>query len=45
MTYLKWVKKCYVERMRQILGDPTEFGKAVLKRKKSDHCIHNAFDV
>jgi hypothetical protein len=36
MTYPKWVEKCYVERIRQILGDPVEFGKAVLERKKSD---------
>jgi hypothetical protein len=35
MTYPKWVEKCYVERIRQILGDPVEFGKAVLERKKS----------
>jgi hypothetical protein len=45
MTYPKWVEKCYVERMRQILDDPVEFGKAVLERKKSDHCIHNAFEL
>jgi len=31
--------------MTQILCDPAEFGKAVLERKKSDHCIHNVFDL
>jgi hypothetical protein len=45
MLLSKWVEKCYIERMRQLLGDPTEFGKVVLERKKSDHYIHNAFDV
>ena len=45
MTYSKWIEKCYIERMRQILIDPTEFGKVVLERKKSDHSIQNAFDI
>jgi hypothetical protein len=31
--------------MKQILNDPAEFGKVVLERKKSDHCINNADDV
>jgi hypothetical protein len=44
MTYPQWIQKCYVERMRQILLDPAEFGK-VLERKKSDHCIQNVQDV
>jgi hypothetical protein len=30
LTYPKWIQKCYVERMKQILSDPEEFGKAVL---------------
>ena len=34
-----------IERMRQILSDPAEFGKAVLESKKRDHCIYNADDV
>jgi len=41
MTYPAWITKCYVERIKQILNDPTEFGKAVLERKKRDHCIQN----
>jgi hypothetical protein len=45
LTYPKWIQKCYIERMRQILSDPAEFGKVVLERKKSDHCIQNADDV
>jgi hypothetical protein len=45
MTYPKWIQQCYIERMQQILSNPAEFGKAVLERKKSDHCIQNAEDV
>ena len=40
-----WIQECYIHRMRQILSDPAEFGKVVLERKKSDHCINNAEDV
>jgi hypothetical protein len=45
MTYPKWIQQCYLERMQQILSDPAEFGKVVLERKKSDHCIQNADDI
>jgi hypothetical protein len=45
LTYPQWIKRCYIERMRQILSDPTEFGKVVLERKKSDYCIQNADDL
>jgi hypothetical protein len=45
MTYPKWIQLCYLKRMQQILSDPTEFGKVVLERKKSDHCIQNADDI
>jgi hypothetical protein len=45
MTYPRWIQRCYLERMRQILSNPAEFGKVVLERKKSDHCIQNADDV
>jgi hypothetical protein len=31
--------------MKQILNDPTEFGKAVLNFKKTEHEIHMAHDV
>jgi len=34
-----------MRRMKQILSDPAEFGKAVLESKKRDHCIQNADDV
>jgi hypothetical protein len=45
MTYPRWIQRCYIERMKQILSDPAEFGKVVLERKKSDHCIQNADDL
>lgn len=45
LTYPRWIQRCYIERMRQILSDPAEFGKAVLESKKRDHCIYNADDV
>jgi hypothetical protein len=45
MTYPRWIQQCYLERMKQILSDPAEFGKVVLDRRKSDHCIQNADDV
>jgi hypothetical protein len=28
--------------MKEILTNPTEFGKVVLEEKKRDHCIQNA---
>jgi hypothetical protein len=31
-----------LHRMREILTNPTEFGKVVLEEKKRDHCIQNA---
>jgi hypothetical protein len=31
--------------MRQILSDPTEFGKSVLKFKRSEHDIKNTEDL
>ena len=45
MTYPKWIQRCYIERMKQILSDPAEFGKVVLERRKSNRCIQNADDV
>ena len=39
LTYPKWVQRCYIQRMAQILNDPAEFGKVVLEGKKRDHCI------
>ena len=45
MTYPMWIQQCFNERMRQILTDPTEFGKAVLERKRGDHCISNVEEV
>jgi hypothetical protein len=44
-TYPKWIQQCYIERMQQTLSDPADFGKVVLERKKSDHCIQNADDI
>ena len=44
-SYTDWIQECYIHRMRQILEDPAEFGKVVLERKKSDHCINNADDI
>jgi hypothetical protein len=41
-SYDKWIQDCYLHRMREILTNPTEFGKTVLEQKKSDHCIQNA---
>jgi hypothetical protein len=38
-SYKKWIQECSLHRMREILTNPTEFGKVVLKEKKSDHCI------
>jgi hypothetical protein len=41
-TYKNWIQQCYLHRMREILTNPTEFGKVVLEEKKRDHCIQNA---
>lgn len=38
-SYRNWVQECYLHRMREILTDPAEFGKAVLEQKKHNHCI------
>ena len=40
-TYKNWIQQCYLHRMREILTNPTEFGKMVLEEKKRDHCIQN----
>ena len=32
-------------RMRQLLSESAEFGKAVVESKKRDNCIQNADDV
>jgi hypothetical protein len=42
LTYPKWIQRCYIQRMAQILNDPADFGKVVLEGKKRDHCIQNA---
>jgi hypothetical protein len=42
LTYPKWIQRCYIQRMAQILNDPAEFGKVVLEGKKRDHCVQNA---
>jgi hypothetical protein len=41
-TYQSWIQQCYLHRMKEILTNPTEFGKVVLEEKKRDHCIQNA---
>jgi hypothetical protein len=41
-TYKSWIQQCYLHRMREILTNPTEFGKTVLEEKKRDHCIQNS---
>jgi hypothetical protein len=41
-TYKSWIQQCYLHRMKEILTNPTEFGKVVLEEKKRDHCIQNA---
>jgi hypothetical protein len=43
--YKDWIQECYVERMKQILNSPTEFGKAVLKFKKTEYETHMAHDL
>lgn len=42
LTYPRWIQRCYIQRMAQILNDPAEFGKIVLEGKKRDHCVQNA---
>jgi hypothetical protein len=42
LTYPRWIQQCYIERMKQILNNPAEFGKIVLERRKRDHCIQSA---
>jgi uncharacterized protein YlbG (UPF0298 family) len=39
MTYSEWVERCYKERMKQILTDPTEWGKIMLDEVKRGHCF------
>ncbi len=39
MTYAEWIEQCYLERMKQILTDPAEFGKLVLPRIKDGHLV------
>jgi hypothetical protein len=41
-TYKSWIQQCYLHRMREILTNPTEFGKVVLEEKKRDHYIQNS---
>ena len=40
-TYKSWIQQCYLHRMREILTNPTEFGKVVLEEKKRYHCIQD----
>jgi hypothetical protein len=40
-TYQSWIQQCYLHRMREILTNPTKFGKVVLEEKKRDHCIQD----
>ena len=42
LTYPKWIQRCYIQRMAQILNDPGEFGKVVLQGKIRDHCIQQS---
>ena len=42
LTYPKWIQRCYIQRMAQILNDPAEFGKAVLRGKIRDHMIQQS---
>jgi hypothetical protein len=42
LTCPEWIRRCYIQRMAQILNDPAEFGKAVLQRKIRDHCIQKS---
>jgi hypothetical protein len=40
-TYQNWIQQCYLHGMREILTNPTEFGKVVSEEKKRDHCIQD----
>lgn len=40
-TYTRWIRECYLHRMREILTNPTEFGKVVLENRKSAHCVQD----
>jgi hypothetical protein len=42
LKYPEWVRRCYIQRMAQILNDPAEFGKVVLQGKIRDHCIQKS---
>jgi hypothetical protein len=42
LTYPEWIRRCYIQRMAQILNDPAEFGKVVLQEKVRDHCIQKS---
>lgn len=33
-NYKSWIQQCHLHRMREILTNPTEFGKVVLERKE-----------
>ena len=39
ISYSEWVERCYIQRMKQILTDPTEFGKIMLWDIKRQHCF------
>lgn len=39
ITYSQWVERCYRERMKQILTNPTEFGHVLLWHIKNQHCF------
>jgi hypothetical protein len=42
-TYKSWIQQCYLHRMKEILANPTEFGKVVLEEMKRDHCSKLGF--
>ena len=33
-TYKSWIQQCYLHRMKEILTNPTEFGKVILEEKE-----------
>jgi hypothetical protein len=33
-TYTKWIQECYLHRLREILTNPTEFGKVGIGRQE-----------
>ncbi len=43
MTYAEWIEQCYLERMKQILTDPAEFGKLMLPHIKRGHLIEDDY--